>query len=152
MLAAFVVWVGFGKRFSGKQKVFLSLLLPAVYFLHWMGLNETKGWPSDETLPTQFELIGADIIESNPLKSIEGNINLWIRPQEDGLPRAYTLPYTRALHEKLFETKKRIAQGKRQIGLLSDESTGQSGTSIGGGRRLGFRDAPRKHLPPKGPR
>lgn len=151
LLAVFVVWIAFGKRFSGIHKVFLSLLLPAIYFLHWQGLNETKGWPTNETLPTQFELISADIVEPNPLKKVKGNINLWIRPKENGAPRAYSLPYTRELHKKLFETKQRMAQGRRQIGLLSKEKTGQSGASVGGGMHLGFRNAPRNHLPPKGP-
>jgi len=32
LLAVFVVWIAFGKRFSGIHKVFLSLLLPAIYF------------------------------------------------------------------------------------------------------------------------
>lgn len=151
LLAVFVVWIAFGKRFSGLHKVFLSILLPAIYFLHWQGLNHTKGWPTDETLPTQFELISADIVEPHPLKKIKGKINLWIRPEENGAPRSYSLPYTRELHQKLFETKKRMSQGRRQIGLLSKEETGQSGASVGGGMRLGFRNAPRNHLPPKGP-
>ncbi len=150
LLAVFVVWIAFGKRFSGMHKVFLSLLLPAIYFLHWQGLNETKGWPTDETLPTQFELISADIVEPNPLKKVEGNINLWVRPEEDGPPRSYSLPYSRDLHKRLFETKKRMAEGRKQVGLLSPDGGG-SGASVGGGMRLGFRNAPRKHLPPKGP-
>jgi len=60
------------------------------------------------------------------------------------------LDYSRDLHQRLFETKKRMTSGRRQIGLLYDSSnTGQSGASIGGGMKLKFRNAPRKHLPPK---
>jgi len=144
-----VTWLGFGKRLSVLSKIILAILLPLVYFLHWTGLQESKGWPSDQTLPTQFELISADIQEPNPLKDIEGDIHLWIRPEDNGPPRAYVLTYSRELHKKLFDTKRRIAQGRRQIGLLYDQSSGQSGVSIGGNMKLGFRNAPRKRLPPK---
>lgn len=148
-LTLFVVWAIIGKRFSPINKVIISLLLPAVYFIHWNNLQETRGWPSDQTLPIQFELISADVVEPNPLENSSGNIHLWIRPTNNSSPKAYVLPYSRELHKKLFETKKRIAGGSRQIGLLYDSDSGQSGASIGGGMKLGFRDAPRKRLPPK---
>ena len=149
-LVLFVVWSLFGKRFTTLQKIIICLLLPLVYFWHWTSLQRTKGWPSDQSLPAQFELISADIVEPNPLEGISGNIHLWIRPSENDPPRAYLLSYSRDLHQRLFETKKRIAAGRRQIGLLFDESdAGQSGASIGGGMKLKFRNAPRKHLPRK---
>ncbi len=144
-----ISWLGFSKRISVRIKIIIAILLPCVYFLHWTGLQESKGWPSDQSLPSQFELISADIQEPNPLKGIEGDIHLWIRPEDDGKPRAYVLTYSRELHQKLFDTKRRIAQGRRQIGLLYDQSSGQSGVSIGGNMKLGFRNAPRKRLPPK---
>ena len=148
-LILFVAWSIFGKRFSARHKIIICLLIPLVYFLHWTSLQKTKGWPSDQTLPTQFELISADVVEPNPQKKAPGNIHLWIRPADDVPPRAYSLAYSRELHRKLFETKKRIAQGRRQIGLLYDDGSGQSGASIGGGMKLDFRNAPRRRLPPK---
>ncbi len=149
-LVVFVVWAIFGKRFSTLHKIIICLLLPMIYFIHWQSLQSTKGWPSDQILPTQFELISADIVEPNPIEKIAGNIHLWIRPSETEPPRAYILDYSRDLHQRLFETKKRMASGRRQIGLLYDTSnTGQSGASIGGGMKLKFRNAPRKHLPQK---
>jgi hypothetical protein len=148
-LAVFVMWISFGKRPSMKFKIILSLLLPAVYYLHWIALQQSKGWPSDQTLPTQFELISADVVEPNPNIGLKGGIHLWIRPTDNGAPRAYALNYSRELHKKLFDTKQQIAQGRRQIGLLYDNDSGQSGASIGGGMKLGFKNAPRKRLPAK---
>ena len=148
-LILFIIWASFGKRFSAIQKIIISLLLPAVYFFHWNSLQDIKGWPSDQTLPIQFELLAADIVEPLPNEKRAGNIHLWIRPTDKSRPKAYALPYSRELHKKLFETKKHIAQGSRQIGLLFDSDSGQSGTSIGGGMKLNFRAAPSKRLPPK---
>ncbi len=149
LLAVFVIWSIFGKRFSTPQKLFISLLLPLVYYLHWIGLQNTKGWPSDQTLPTKFELISADIVEPNQFKKIKGNIHLWIRPDDTGSPRSYILPYTRDLHKRLFEARERIQQGKAQLGMLYDSGSRESGASIGGGMKLGFKNAPRRRLPPK---
>ncbi len=148
-LIVFVVWSVFGRNFNSLSKILITLLLPLIYYFHWISLQQTSGWPSDQTLPTKFELISADIVEPNPLENNNGNIHLWIRTSESDSPRAFKLTYSRELHKKLFETKKRIASGRRQIGLLYDNSAGQSGTSIGGGMKLGFKNAPRKILPPK---
>jgi hypothetical protein len=149
LLVVFVIWSIFGKRFSGSQKIIISLLLPLVYYLHWLGLQQTKGWPSDQTLPTKFELISADVVEPNQSKKIKGNIHLWIRPDNNGAPRAYILPYTRDLHNRLFEAHQRIQQGRAQIGMLYDSGSGEGGSDIGGGMKLGFKNAPRRRLPPK---
>lgn len=149
-LVVFVVWSIFNNRFKTTHKIVICLLLPLIYFFHWNVLQETKGWPSDQSLPTQFELISADVIEPNLSENIIGKIHMWIRPSENDSPRAYVLDYTRELHQRLFETKQRMASGRRQIGLLfATSNTGQTGASIGGGMKLKFRNAPRKHLPRK---
>ena len=149
MLVFFIVWVSFNKGFGSVAKIVISLLLPFIYYLHWTGLQNSKGWPSDQTLPTQFELLSADIVEPNQIKALNGNIHLWIRPSENGAPRAYILPYSRALHKRLFEAKERSAQGRVQIGMLTGNDSHGSGADVGGGMKLGFRNAPRKRLPPK---
>lgn len=149
IIVAFLVWVVFYKGFKTKGKILIVFFLPCLYFLHWAALQESRGWPTDKTLPIQFELLSADIVEPHQLKKVKGNIHLWIRPKENGKPRSYILPYTRELHKKLFETKQRIAHGRGQIGLLYDSESRERGVDVGGGMKLGFINAPRKRLPPK---
>ncbi|MEE9310217.1 MAG: hypothetical protein V3U64_04295 [Cocleimonas sp.] len=149
LLVVFIVWVGFYKGFGTKSKILISLMLPLIYYIHWMGLLQSKGWPSDQTLPTQFELISADIVEPNQTKQIVGNIHLWIRPGDNGAPRAYILPYTRELHKRLFEAKQRSAEGRTQLGTLSGGNSREAGANVGGGMKLSFRNAPRRRLPAK---
>jgi len=149
LVAMFIVWVGFYKGFGTKSKIVISTILPLIYFLHWMGLQQSKGWPSNQTLPTQFELISADVVEPNQSKQIDGNIYLWVRPNEDGAPRAFILPYTRELHQRLFEAKQRSAQGRMQLGKLSGSNSREAGADVGGGMKLSFRNAPRRRLPAK---
>ncbi len=149
LLVVFIVWVGFYKGFGTKAKILISLILPLIYYLHWMGLQQSKGWPSDQTLPSQFELISADVLEPNQHKDIKGNIHLWLRPRENGTPRAYILPYSRDLHKRLFEAKQRMEEGRMQIGMLTGNDSKGSGSEVGGGMRLNFRNAPRRRLPAK---
>ncbi|MEE9327198.1 MAG: hypothetical protein V3U71_07860 [Cocleimonas sp.] len=149
LLFLLLVWMWFNKKLSVKGKIALSLLLPFLYYFHWHGLQESKGWPSDQHLPSQFELISADVVEPNQLKEVLGNIHLWVRPNENESPRAYVLPYTRALHSNLHKAKTAMSHGRTQIGLLFDGSSRERGANIGGGMKLQFRNAPRRRLPPK---
>lgn len=143
---AFVAWLWLGKP-GWRSKLAVTVLLPLFYWLHWQGVQDTKGWPAAQALPEKFELIAADVVE--PRQGREGAIRLWVRETDDGEPRVHGLPYSRKLHQALFETKERIAQGRTQIGLLRDGSAGGSGASVGGGQTLEFRDRPRSNLPPK---
>ena len=149
VLLVIIVWMWFNKPLGAIGKIVLSLLLPLIYYFHWIGLQESKGWPSNQTLPTQFELLSADVVEPNPLKEVSGNIHLWIRPKENGSPRAYILPYSRDLHNSLFRAKQAMSHGRAQLGFLFDDKSSERGASIGGGMKLDFRRAPRKRLPPK---
>ncbi len=149
LLTALVAALFFLKTLKTSRKLLIISLLPLVYFFHWQALQETRGWPSPKTLPTQFELLGADVVEPDKLKKVKGNIHLWIRPKEKDAPRAYILPYSRDLHKRLFEARKRIRQGRTQLGLLTASGSREGGADIGGGMKLAFRNAPRKRLPPK---
>jgi hypothetical protein len=154
-----VVWLWLGPR-SIWIKGLITALLPAFYFLHWQGLQDYKGWPAEQSLPEKFELIAADVVEPTAHNQQQGRIYLWVRPdlggatgkivEENTNPRAYRLPYSRKLHEMLFETRKRIQAGQQQIGLLrDDEGGGSGGATVGYGYRLEFIDKPKSQLPPK---
>lgn len=143
---AFVVWLWLGKP-GWRSKLLLTVCLPLFYWLHWQGLQDTKGWPAPQSLPEKFELIAADVFE--PSQGKDGAIRLWVRETDDGEPRVYALPYSRKLHQALFDTKERVAQGRTQVGLLSDGGAGGAGAPVGNGQMLEFRDKPKSNLPPK---
>jgi hypothetical protein len=149
-----VVWLWLSPLKSILIKGLITTLLPAFYFLHWQGLQDYKGWPAEQSLPDKFELIAADVIEPTTHNQQQGMIYLWVRPElehkESSHPRAYGLPYSRKLHEMLFETRKRIQAGQQQIGLLrADDGGGSGGAKVGHGHRLEFIDKPKSQLPPK---
>ena len=146
---AFLVWLYLNKPLSLTAKLLTAMVLPLIYGVHWLGIQQYTGWPSEQTLPTRFELISADVIEPNRLNQVEGVIHLWLRPEGEHQPRAYRLPYSRALHKKLFETKQRIKQGHSQLGILYEAETTGKGVNLGSGHRLDFQDLTKGRLPPK---
>lgn len=143
-----LVWLWLASRLSVRVKLLVTVVLPLLYGLHWQGLQDVKGWPAHQALPEEFELIAADVVEPKSGESIEGAINLWIRPESDGAPRVHALPYTREMHKMLFATKQRMNAGQAQVGLLRHADSGQ-GAALGNGQRLEFQNAARTLLPPK---
>lgn len=145
---AIVVWLWLGPG-SPKVKLLISLLLPAVYWWHWSSLQTIQGWPVKQQLPENFQLLAADISEPAQSKDGKGYIHLWVRSRDAQHPRAYQLPYTRALHQQIHDARERMQAGRTQVGYIRDIREQGGGARIGGGRKLEFRNRPRRHLPPK---
>ena len=110
--------------------------------------SNLRGWPANQSLPTQFELIAADVVEPNASDNHEGSIHLWIRLTSAGKPRVYGLPYSREVHKMLYETRQKMNTGQTQMGRLYDAS-GNRGVAIGNNQKLEFQNATRALLPPK---
>ena len=144
LVSAWLVW-------SRKQwfRIFVLILLPAAYVLHYIGIEKIEGWPSRSDLPDQFELLGSDIIEPNAQHDLDGQIHIWAKVQGQVEPRAYILSYDRELHELLFRAKKKLNQGIRQQGSMRGRERAGDGVSVGNDRELFFTDVPPIVLPPK---
>jgi hypothetical protein len=70
----------------------------------FLALQAMLGWPTEALPPDRFELHGALIEEPDRKGRGAGAIYLWLSPRDAagapaGPPRAYALPYSRALHE-----------------------------------------------------
>jgi len=143
-----LVWLWLSVNIKSRTKLLLTLCLPVIYAVHWYGLQSLRGWPANQSLPNQFELIAADVVEPEASQNRDGKIHLWIRQKNNGEPRVYGLPYTRQLHKILFETKQRMEAGQIQMGRLYDASSNR-GAAIGNNQKLEFQNATRAMLPPK---
>ena len=143
-----LVWLWLSSSISTRAKLLLTISLPLIYGVHWFGLQNLRGWPAEQSLPTQFELIAADVVEPSASDNHEGSIHLWIRLTTAGKPRAYGLPYSREVHKMLYETKQKMNAGQIQMGRLYDAS-GNRGAAIGNNQKLEFQNATRALLPPK---
>ena len=94
-----------------------------------VALQAMLGWPTETPPPAHFQLHAALIEEPDRKGRGPGAIYLWLSPRHAdgaiaGPPRAYALPYSRALHE---------ATARAQAGL-------QAGTPVDGESRPGHPD------------
>lgn len=144
LISGWLVW-------SQKRwfRVTVLVLLPLVYSFHFVGLEKFGGWPSDAALPDEFELLSSDVIEPNAQLDLKGQIHIWAKVDGRQEPRAYILPYDRALHEMLFRAKKKLDQGIRQQGSMKGRERSGQGISVGTDRELFLNDVPPRVLPPK---
>ena len=145
---ALLIWIWLSSTSSIRIKLLVTICLPLLYGAHWYGLQNLRGWPAYQGLPNQFQLIAADVVEPSSTSSQPGKIHLWVRLKPEGEPRVYALPYTRKLHQMLFDTKQRMQAGQTQVGRLYDSSSNR-GAAIGNNQKLEFQNATRALLPPK---
>ncbi len=74
------------------------------FVVAFLALQAMLGWPTGALPPARFQLHAALIDEPDRKGSGSGAIYLWLSPrgadgEPAGPPRAYALPYSRALHE-----------------------------------------------------
>jgi len=119
-----------------------------VVYSSWPGV---QGWPTDRDLPEQFFLHAVNIDEPN-------SIFLWGTQFTQGLgqtePRAYRLPYTPELHDKVDKATRKIRKGLPVIGQVaptvgaSAELSNLEQTRINDSN-IEFIDAPQALIPGK---
>ncbi|MGI9487148.1 MAG: hypothetical protein ACR2RF_14975 [Geminicoccaceae bacterium] len=94
----------------------------------FLALEAQLGWPSQNALPAEFQLHAAVIDEPGANTDNAGAIYLWLTPwgeiasiEESGTdvaippdrrPRAFDLPYSRELHQKVETMQERLERGE----------------------------------------
>lgn len=108
--------------------VLLSLIF---YIVTLYSLPGFYGWPTKQSLPQKFILLGMEIQEPRT-EADPGVIYMWVKSllEQDSMPRAYELPYSSELHTRLTAAKKRMEFGHSMAGELE--------ASSGNGKRGGL--------------
>jgi hypothetical protein len=88
----------------------------AFFVVAFVALQAMLGWPTEALPPTRFQLHAALIEEPDRKGRSPGAIYLWLSPRHAdgeivGLPRAYALPYSRALHEATARAQAGLQDG-----------------------------------------
>jgi hypothetical protein len=83
------------------------------------------GWPSEARVPERFQLDWGTVVEPDKLNGSPGSIYLWVEALDEnnvpaGTPRAFRVPYSRDLADRIGHAKERIEQGKDQAGTARD--------------------------------
>jgi hypothetical protein len=122
----------------------IGLALPAT-FATFLAIEAQLGWPSRGVLPERFQLHAVLIDEPSASTKEGGAIFLWLTPwspetsrgesdfdRDIGLdavilpprrPRAFNLPYSRALHQQVEDMQERLARGEMVVGRHKQEAS-----------------------------
>lgn len=130
-----------------------AILLTTVCALSFfVGLEQLLGWPSAATPPARFHFHAALVREparsANPPQT--GAIYLWLSPsrprgETQDPPRAYAMPYSRALHEQVERARQQMQGGARVEGRA--RRSGDAAAS----QQVELYEAPPPVLPRKDP-
>ncbi len=126
----------------------------AFFAVAYLSIEALLGWPTEQIVPARHVLHWAHIVEPDRRTDNPGAIYLWLEAVDDadettGVPRAYALPYSRELHKKVTDAKKRIGKGRRQRGQVQAQGPEEQGRPGSRNRapRIEFHDLP-PPLPP----
>lgn len=97
----------------------------------FVALHALMGWPSETVLPAKFQLDAALVEEPTTSSGQTGAIFLWLTPEqrssdehdletssgENGrVPRAFAVPYSRDLHQRVEALRERLQEGGLVVG------------------------------------
>ena len=178
--AVLLLSLNLASRWHWGIKAAATAITTGFFGVSYFSLVGLIGWPSEERIPEHFQLHWATVVEPDKLNGTAGSIYLWVEALDDdnmlaGTPRAFRVPYSRALADRIGRAKERIEQGAEQAGTardidvpegLSDEdrglvgvpprqnksgSTGDPTAFIQHMPAIHFEDMPPPALPPKRP-
>ena len=103
----------------------------AFFGVSYLSIAGLIGWPSEARMPERFQLHWATVIEPDKLNGLPGSIFLWVEALDEsnmpaGTPRAFRVPYSRELADRISHAKERIEQGKEQAGTARDLDLAES--------------------------
>ena len=118
-------------RWPAWLKAILTAGVCAFYFFGYHSIYSLLGIPSSDALPERFLLIAAVVDEPTPKHA--GAVYMWVTPIGEGKdqlePRAYKLPYSRPVHERIIDGLKKGKQGVSQMGTAEVKSGNGKGSS-----------------------
>lgn len=152
LVACAVLW----SRWPAWMKAVLVAGVTVLYFYGHAAVHSIWGVPSVDPLPERFLMVSAVVRE--PGAHDPGALYLWVSEMREGEPlhepRAYRLPYSKALHAQIDEGLKRGRDGVSQMGTARRKpdrpGTGVLGLEPGADEQeINIRDLPTPELPEK---
>lgn len=151
VLALGLAWSLAGSSSWWRRAPYIICAPPLALAL-WLGRPDPAGWPSGAKVPAHAQLVWADVDEPDAAVGDSGHIYLWLDVGSSTVPRAYALPYSRALHKQVQKAMNAVKRGQ-PIGVGRAASRGHGhGHGHGAGQRGGeihFYPHPPQLLPPK---
>lgn len=148
-LALGLGWMLAGDR-AWRWRAPYIVLAPAVAVALWLWRPNTAGWPTSARVPPHASLVWSVVREPDPSTSDPGRIYVWLDVGKAS-PRAYSVPYTRALHQQVQRALNAVSHGRPVEVSGTPAARRRPGGGHAGGQRatLHFYSQPRILLPPK---
>lgn len=125
VLALLVLVMILYSRFHWILKAGVVVLVSAFYPVSYLAFMALLGWPTEQRLPDRFRLVAAQVYEPDKQRATTGAIYLWATDLSTRAgrvtPRAYELPYSVTLHERVVEASKQLQKGVPQMGEVEEE-------------------------------
>jgi hypothetical protein len=180
VIAVLLLSLNLASRWHWGIKASAILITTAFFGVSYVSITDLIGWPAEARMPDHFQLHWATIVEPDKLNGLPGSIFLWVEALNQdnlpaGTPRAFRVPYSRDLADRIGRAKERIEQGADQAGTARDldvaegepdedrrlagapprqgepGSTGDPAAFIQHMPAIEFEDMPPAALPPKQP-
>lgn len=148
-LALGLAWVLAG-RGSWRWRAPYVVLAPALALALWLGKPNAAGWPTVASMPAHAQLHWAVVDEPDPATTDPGRIYLWL-DVGSAKPRAYSLPYTRAMHKRVQQALQQVKEG-RPVAVSRTTANGHARRGAGAGAHgasVRFSPSLPPGLPPK---
>lgn len=117
LLAALLLSLNLRSAWRWPVKALAIGATAGFFVVVFVALQGLLGWPTEAPPPPRFQLHAALIDEPDRKGRDPGAIYLWLSPRNAdgevaGPPRAYALPYSRALHEATVRAQADLQAGR----------------------------------------
>lgn len=117
VLAALLLSLNLKSAWRWQVKASAICVTAGFFVATFVAVQAMMGWPTEAVLPARFQLHAALIDEPDRKGRGAGAIYLWLSPRNPdgevaGPPRAYALPYSRALHEATVRAQANLQAGR----------------------------------------
>jgi len=125
LLAVLLLSINLYSKWSWQLKSVTIIITSAFYIVSYFSFPPLLGWPTSQKLPVHFRLLASEVHQPDKLTGEEGSVYLWLKEIENITsrvsPRAYVLPYSTLLHEKIINVQTKIDRGIPQLGEYEED-------------------------------
>jgi len=131
VIAVLLLSLNLASRWHWTVKAAAIAPTTGFFAVSYVSIGGLIGWPSEARMPGHFQLHWATVVEPDKLNGLPGSIYLWVEALDEanipsGTPRAFRVPYSRELADRIGRAKERIEQGKDQAGTVRDFEVSES--------------------------
>ena len=126
LLALLLLSLNLYSNWGWRVKTGAVALVSIFYLVTYLSFPPILGWPTKDKIPNEFRLISGYALEPNKKTGEDGEIFLWVtdlsKNPKAAKPRAFVLPYSDELNQKVTSASDKTKKGKPQIGEIQENN------------------------------